>query len=72
MEFGGYRGGQADDTPFAKTYTMQPWVPVYNVGGDFAGSQAQEGGRDKPYIRYINKVMTGPVCSVARLLFIWK
>lgn len=46
MELGGNRGNQGDDTPFAKTYTLQPWIPVYNVGGDFAGSQAPEGGRD--------------------------
>ena len=55
MEFGGDRGGQADDTPFAKTYTMQPWVPVYNVGGDFAGSQAQEGGRDISAVHQVYK-----------------
>lgn len=46
MEFGGERGIQGDQYTFGKTYTIQPWVPVYNVGGDFAGSQAAEGGRD--------------------------
>lgn len=45
MEMGGERGRQGDDSMFARTYTIQPWVPVYNVGGDFAGSQASEGGR---------------------------
>lgn len=44
-EFGGERGTQGDDNIFARTYTIQPWVPVYNIGGDFAGSQAPEGGR---------------------------
>lgn len=44
-EFGGERGDQGDDNIFARTYTIQPWVPVYNIGGDFAGSQAAEGGR---------------------------
>lgn len=45
MEFGGERGIQGDSYVFAQTYTIQPWVPVHNVGGDFAGSQAAEGGR---------------------------
>lgn len=44
-EFGGERGTQGDDNIFARTYTIQPWVPVYNIGGDFAGSQSPEGGR---------------------------
>lgn len=46
IQFGGQRGTQGDATIFAKTYTIQPWVPVYNIGGDFAGSQAPNGGRD--------------------------
>lgn len=46
MELGGDRGRQGDEFVFGKTYTIQPWVPVYNVGGDYAGSQASEGGRD--------------------------
>lgn len=46
IEFGGQRGDQSDASIFAKTYTIQPWVPVYNIGGDFAGSQAPNGGRD--------------------------
>ena len=45
MEMGGERGRQGDASVFAQTYTIQPWVPVYNVGGDYAGSQASEGGR---------------------------
>lgn len=45
VESGGERGTQGDDNIFARTYTIQPWVPVYNIGGDFAGSQAPEGGR---------------------------
>ena len=46
IEMQGERGRQNDYSVFAKTYTIQPWVPVYNVGGDYAGSQASEGGRD--------------------------
>jgi TonB-linked SusC/RagA family outer membrane protein len=45
METGGDRGSWGDDTPFSQSYTIQPWVPVYNIGGEFAGSQAPEGGR---------------------------
>ncbi|MDR0538625.1 MAG: TonB-dependent receptor [Tannerellaceae bacterium] len=46
MQFSGDRGIQGESTIYAKTYTIQSWVPVYNVGGDFAGSQAPLGGRD--------------------------
>jgi TonB-linked SusC/RagA family outer membrane protein len=46
MEMSGERGGQGDASVFAKTYTLQSWVPVYNIGGEYAGSQAAEGGRD--------------------------
>jgi TonB-linked SusC/RagA family outer membrane protein len=42
----GDRGGGGESSVYAKTYTLQSWVPVYNIGGDFAGSQAPEGGRD--------------------------
>ena len=45
METSGERGTQGDDNIFAQTYTIQPWVPIYNVGGEFAGSQAPNGGR---------------------------
>lgn len=41
----GERGGQGDDSIFGRTYTIQPWVPVFNIGGDPAGSQSAEGGR---------------------------
>lgn len=46
QEMGGDRGGGGEGSVYAKTYTMQSWVPVYNVGGDFAGSQSPLGGRD--------------------------
>jgi TonB-linked SusC/RagA family outer membrane protein len=46
FETSGERGNQEDSNVFAKTYTIQSWVPVYNVGGEFVGSQASEGGRD--------------------------
>ena len=46
IEQQGERGRQGDTSTFAKTYTLQPWVPVYTVGGDFAGSQSTGGGRD--------------------------
>ncbi|GHT33101.1 SusC/RagA family TonB-linked outer membrane protein [Bacteroidia bacterium] len=45
MEMGGERGRTGDDTMFAQTYTTQSWVPVKNIGGDWAGSQSAEGGR---------------------------
>jgi TonB-linked SusC/RagA family outer membrane protein len=45
-ETSGERGNQEDSNVFAKTYTIQSWVPVYNIGGEHAGSQASEGGRD--------------------------
>jgi TonB-linked SusC/RagA family outer membrane protein len=46
MEMAGDRGAGGESSVYAKTYTLQAWVPVYNVGGDYAGSQAPEGGRD--------------------------
>ena len=46
METGGEAGRQGDDNTFAKTYTMNSWVPVYNVGGDYTGSVAPNAGRD--------------------------
>lgn len=45
IENSGERGRQGDDNTFGKSYSIQPWVPVYTVGGDFAGSQNAEGGR---------------------------
>jgi len=41
----GERGNQGDGSTFGQTYTMNKWVPAYNVGGDFAGSQGN-GGRN--------------------------
>lgn len=46
MEMGGDRGEGGENSVYAKTYTMQSWVPIYNIGGDYAGSQAPLGGRD--------------------------
>ena len=45
MMMRGERGGQGDASTFGQTYTMNKWVPAYNVGGDFAGSQGN-GGRN--------------------------
>ncbi len=45
MTITGERGRQGDDNAFGKTYTMNSWVPAYNAGGDFAGSQGN-GGRN--------------------------
>ena len=44
-ESGGDRGSNSDSSPFAQVYTTASWVPVYNIGGEFAGSQSPEGGR---------------------------
>jgi TonB-linked SusC/RagA family outer membrane protein len=46
MELGGERGNQGDGDIFGKVYTTASWLPVYNIGGEFAGSQAPEGGRN--------------------------
>ncbi|MDR2809130.1 MAG: TonB-dependent receptor [Tannerellaceae bacterium] len=54
METSGERGNQEDSNVFAKTYTIQSWVPVYNIGGEFAGSQAAEGGRDVTTVSLID------------------
>lgn len=45
MENSGERGRQADDNAFSYTYEVQPWVPVYTIGGDYAGSVNAQGGR---------------------------
>jgi TonB-linked SusC/RagA family outer membrane protein len=50
-EFNGERGIQGDASIFAQTYTIQPWVPIRNIGGDWAGSQASEGGRANHPVR---------------------
>ena len=46
METGGESGRQGDANTFAKTYTMNSWVPIYNVGGGYTGSVAPNAGRD--------------------------
>lgn len=54
IENSGERGRQGDDNTFGKTFSIQPWVPIYNVGGDYAGSQAPEGGRANSAVQTIN------------------
>lgn len=54
IENSGERGRQGDDNTFGKTYSIQPWVPIYNIGGDYAGSQAPEGGRANTAVQTIN------------------
>ncbi|MDD4660827.1 MAG: TonB-dependent receptor [Massilibacteroides sp.] len=54
IENSGERGRQGDDNTFGKTFSIQPWVPIYNVGGDYAGSQAAEGGRANTAVQTIN------------------
>lgn len=54
MENSGERGRQGDDNTFGKTFSIQPWVPIYNIGGDYAGSQAPEGGRANSAVQTIN------------------
>ena len=44
IENSGERGRQGDDNTFGKTFSIQPWVPIYTVGGDYSGSQNAEGG----------------------------
>ncbi|MDR1779324.1 MAG: TonB-dependent receptor [Tannerella sp.] len=46
MQMAGERGNQGDGDIFGKIYTTASWLPVYNIGGEFAGSQAPEGGRN--------------------------
>lgn len=53
IENSGERGRQGDDNTFGKTFSIQPWVPIYNVGGDYAGSQAPEGGRANSAVQAI-------------------
>ena len=43
-ETSGENGRQGDSSVFAESYTMMSWVPAYNIGGDFAGSNGG-GGR---------------------------
>ncbi|MDY3070542.1 MAG: TonB-dependent receptor [Parabacteroides sp.] len=53
IENGGERGRQGDYNVFGKSYSIQPWVPIYNIGGDFAGSQANEGGRAESAVQQV-------------------
>lgn len=55
MEWSGERGSQGDGNAFGRVYTTQPWIPVYNVGGDFAGSQANEGGRNLSAVHALDR-----------------
>ena len=52
MMMRGERGGQGDTSVFGQTYTMNAWVPAYNVGGDFAGSQGN-GGRSSSALQSV-------------------
>ena len=54
IENSGERGRQGDDNTFGKSFSIQPWVPVYNIGGDYAGSQAPEGGRANTTVQTVN------------------
>lgn len=54
IENSGERGRQGDDNTFGKTFSIQPWVPIYTVGGDYAGSQNSEGGRANTAVQTIN------------------
>ncbi len=51
----GDRGSQGDGSVFGQTYTMKQWVPVYNVGGGYAGSTANEGGRMSSAFATVNR-----------------
>lgn len=44
MQVQGEQGSQYNDNMFGRSYTIASWVPVYNVGGGFAGSR-NGGGR---------------------------
>ncbi len=46
MKRQGEMGSQSDDSTFGRTYTMNMWVPAYNVGGELAGSRGN-GGRSE-------------------------
>lgn len=54
IENSGERGRQGDDNTFGKTYSIQPWVPIYTVGGDYAGSVNNEGGRAESAVMSVN------------------
>ena len=46
MQFNGERGGQGDDSTFARTYTVSSLAPAYNVGGKFGGTRGALGRAD--------------------------
>lgn len=54
IENSGERGRQGDDNTFGKTFSIQPWVPIYTVGGDYAGSVNNEGGRAESAVMSVN------------------
>lgn len=54
IENSGERGRQGDDNTFGKTFSIQPWVPIYTVGGDYAGSVNNEGGRAESAVMAVN------------------
>ena len=54
IENSGERGRQGDDNTFGKSFSIQPWVPIHNIGGDYAGSQAPEGGRANTTVQTVN------------------
>lgn len=54
IENSGERGRQGDDNTFGKSYSIQPWVPIYTVGGDYAGSVNSEGGRAESAVMAVN------------------
>lgn len=54
IEYEGERGSQGDGSVFGQTYTIKSWVPVYNIGGDYAGSRSNEGGRTSSAFASVN------------------
>ena len=54
IEYEGDRGNQADGSVFGQIYTIKSWVPVYNVGLDYAGSRSNEGGRTNSAFATVN------------------
>jgi TonB-linked SusC/RagA family outer membrane protein len=56
MQMNGERGRQGDGNTFGKVYTTQPWIPIYNIGGDYAGSQSNGGGRNTSPVQYTDQM----------------
>ncbi|WP_165157317.1 TonB-dependent receptor [Parabacteroides sp. ZJ-118] len=54
IENSGERGRQGDDNTFGKTFSIQPWVPIYTIGGDYSGSQNSEGGRANTAVQTVD------------------